>query len=73
MPGMNGVQVTSEIRSIETMNSKRPALLIAGSASCNTEIKSGFLDAGADFVIEKPFSIYQLSQSIKTRLPLIAA
>ena len=72
MPGINGAETTLGIRFIEGDCLRVPSFVLEGSASCDAEIKRAFIDAGANLIIEKPFSPFDLHAVVQQHFPVLA-
>jgi two-component system sensor histidine kinase/response regulator len=68
MPGINGYQVTQEVRNDKKIN-YIPILLLTAYPESNASLVKG-LDAGADDFIRKPFEIEELLARVRSLLRL---
>ncbi|MEQ8623619.1 MAG: ATP-binding protein [Vicingaceae bacterium] len=62
MPGMNGIEATAKIRSLEEFENVK---IIGISASAFDEERDLFLKSGADSFVKKPFKISELLDEIE--------
>jgi DNA-binding response OmpR family regulator len=62
MPGLDGLELTRQIRADETLRGTLVVLLTARAQEA--DVRRGF-DAGADLYIRKPFSPAKLSTSVR--------
>jgi len=70
MPTVNGVDATRVIRSWEETLGRRRLSIIAVTASAMKEECEGYLQAGMNEVLVKPFSAHELRALVLRHLPL---
>lgn len=63
MPGMDGINLTKQIREKAHKNKEKPILLL--TAKDTTQMKVNALDSGADDYLTKPFSFEELVARIR--------
>jgi CheY-like chemotaxis protein/HPt (histidine-containing phosphotransfer) domain-containing protein len=66
MPVLDGFAATKSIREFEQSNSLSPIPIIALTAGIGKEDRQRCIEAGMDGYLTKPFSMSELSESIKT-------
>ena len=66
MPGLDGLEVLTEIRADETLTATRVLLLTAKAQE--SDVRRGF-EVGADAYVKKPFSPAELSARVRELLP----
>jgi DNA-binding response OmpR family regulator len=66
MPGLDGLEVLTEIRADESLAATRVLLLTAKAQE--SDVRRGF-DVGADAYVKKPFSPAELSARVRDLLP----
>ncbi len=66
MPVLDGFAATEKIREFEQSNSLRPIPIIALTAGIGKEDRQRCMEAGMDGYLTKPFSMSELSESIRT-------
>jgi CheY-like chemotaxis protein len=66
MPVLDGFAATKRIREFEQSNSLSPIPIIALTAGIGKEDRQRCIEAGMDGYLTKPFSMSELSESIKT-------
>lgn len=66
MPVLDGFAATKRIREFEQSNSLSPIPIIALTAGIGKEDRQKCIEAGMDGYLTKPFSMSELSESIKT-------
>lgn len=65
MPIMDGFEATREIRQFERLNNLSSIPIIALTAGISSDDKDRCIEAGMDAFLTKPFSMSELSESIK--------
>lgn len=68
LPVKSGAQATREIRAWEHSNGRVPVPIVAMTASCMKEQCDGYLAAGMDQVLHKPFSAREFGALIREYL-----
>ena len=66
MPGMNGLEVTRQIREMEQGRGSRPAPIIAMTANAMVGDREACLESGMDDYIAKPFNAKELLAKLDT-------
>ena len=66
LPGMNGFEITNEIRKLELVNNiLKPVIIIALTAATYNNDRDKCISAGMDDYLSKPFTAEQLNYKIK--------
>jgi signal transduction histidine kinase/CheY-like chemotaxis protein len=73
MPGMDGLEATRRIRSIETEEATTRTPIIALTANASLEDRDACLAAGMDGFLVKPLDREQLAAALTTGAPALAA
>ncbi|MDF1810750.1 MAG: response regulator [Verrucomicrobiales bacterium] len=63
MPGMNGISLTSQIRSLPGQAGEIPIIVASGNPDADMEMDA--YDAGADVFLTKPFNLAQLRDEVR--------
>ncbi|MFP3385729.1 response regulator [Tritonibacter sp. SIMBA_163] len=66
MPGMDGVETTRRIRSLEQAGGREPGFIVAVTANTMPEQSAHYLSAGMDEVLAKPVSKEPFLKMIQT-------